>query len=106
LNGTVIGTTGTPAEGTLLIFPAAHREWISRGMAARSMRNVRTQAAGTFTVTGLPAGDYLVVALAEDDVPDPQDPAVYAALARLATSVTLSEDRPRTVSLKLAQVVR
>jgi hypothetical protein len=106
LSGTVTGASGAPAEGTVMIFPAAHREWIARGMAGRLVRSVRTQAAGSFTIAGLPARDYLVVALAEEDVPDPQDPSVYAALARVATTVTLVEDGARTVSLKLAQVVR
>ena len=75
-------------------------------MASRLTRNVRAQAKGTFTVTGLPARDFLVVALADEDVPDAQDPRVYEALARAATSITLSEDGPRTVVLKIAQVVR
>ena len=106
LSGTVTGANGAPAAATVIVFPAAHREWIARGMASRLTRNVRAQAKGTFTVTGLPARDYLVVALADEDVPDAQDPRVYEALARAATSITISEDGPRTVVLKIAQVVR
>ena len=106
LSGTVTGATGAPAEATVFVFPAAHREWIAGGMVSRLMRNVRAQAKGTFTVAGMPAGDYLVVALADDDVPDALDPRVYEALARAATSITISEDGPRTVALKIAQVVR
>ncbi len=106
LSGTVTGTNGAPVEATVLIFPAAHRDWIARGMVPRLTRNLRAQAKGTFTVSGLPAREYLVVALADADVPDAQDPRVYDALARSATSITLSEDGPRTVALKLAQVVR
>ncbi|MSO50007.1 MAG: carboxypeptidase regulatory-like domain-containing protein [Acidobacteria bacterium] len=106
LSGTVTAANGAPAAATVIVFPAAHREWIARGMVPRLTRNVRAQAKGTFTISGLPARDYLVVALADEDVPDAQDPRVYEALARAATSITISEDGPRTVTLKVAQVVR
>ena len=106
LSGTVTAATGAPAAATVIVFPAAHREWIARGMVPRLTRNVRAQTKGTFTVTGLPARDYLVVALADEDVPDVQDPRVYEALARAATSITISDAGPRTVTLKIAQVVR
>jgi len=106
LSGTVTAANGAPSGATVIIFPAAHREWVARGMAARLTRNVRAQAKGTFTISGLPARDYLVVALADEDVPDAQDPRVYEALARVATSITITDDGPRTVALKIAQVVR
>ncbi len=106
LSGTVTASNGAPAAATVIVFPAAHREWIARGMVPRLTRNVRAQTTGTFTISGLPARDYLVVALADEDVPDAQDPRVYESLARVATSITISEEGPRTVVLKIAQVVR
>lgn len=106
VSGTVTGGTGAGTEGTVIVFPAAYREWIARGMPPRVLRNVRTQPTGAFSVTGLPARDYLIVAVTDADVPDLQNPAVYDALARAATSVTLVEGDTRTMSLKLAQVVR
>lgn len=104
--GTVIGASGAPAEGTVVVFPAAYREWIARGMATRLTRSVRAQSQGTFTIGGLPGRDYFVVALADDQLPDLQNPTVYEALARAATSVTVSDGDTRNVSIKLSQVVR
>ena len=106
VTGTVTGVGNTPAEGTVVIFPAAYREWIAKGMSPRLMRNIRTQQKGSFTINGLPGRDYLIVALADDQVPDVLNPTVYEALARAATSLTLSDGDTRTVSIKIAQVVR
>lgn len=106
VSGTVMDGAGAPAQGTVIIFPAAHREWIAKGMSARLMRNIRTQPKGTFSIAGLPARDYLIVAVPDDQVPDVQNPTVYDALARAATSLTLSEGDTRTLSIKLAQVIR
>ena len=50
---------------------------------------------------GFPARAYLMVAGAAL-----QNPMVYDSLARAATSVTLIEGDTKSVSLKLAQVVR
>ena len=106
VSGTVIDNANAPAQGTVIVFPAGYREWIAKGMSQRLMRNIRTQAKGAFSIPGLPARDYLIVAIADDQVPDVQNPNVYEALARAATSLTLGEGDTRTLSLKLVQVVR
>ena len=106
VSGTVIDGGNAPVQGTVIVFPAAHREWIARGMSPRLTRNLRTQAKGTFSIAGLPGRDYLILALADDRVPDLQNPTVYEALARAATSLTLTDGDTRTLSIKLAQVVR
>jgi hypothetical protein len=106
VTGTVTAGSGAAAEASVVLFPANYREWIARGMPQRLMRNLRSQANGTFTLQGLPARDYLILALTDVDVPDLQNPAVYDALARAATTVTLGEGDTRTMSLKVAQVVK
>jgi hypothetical protein len=106
VTGTVTDGTGAPAQGTVVIFPAAHKEWISRGMSSRLTRNVRAQAKGAFSLPNLPARDYLILAIADDALPDLQNPSVYEALARAAVTISLAEGDTRTVSLKLSQVVR
>jgi hypothetical protein len=106
ISGSVTGATGAPAEGTVILFPSNYREWIARGMPQRLTRNIRSQAKGAYTITGVPARDYLIVAVSDEALPDLQNPAVYEALARAATAVTLSEGETRTMSIKLTQVVR
>ena len=90
----------------VIVFPALYREWIAKGMSPRLTRNIRTQAKGAFSIPGLPARDYLIVAIADDQLPDLQNPAVFEALARAATTLTLSEGDTRTLSVKLSQVGR
>ena len=46
VSGTVTGGSGAGVEGTVIIFPAAYREWIARGMPQRVLRNVRAQPTG------------------------------------------------------------
>ena len=106
VSGTVTGRSGAGVEGTVIIFPAAYREWIARGMPQRVLRNVRAQPTGAFSIMGLPARDYLMVAVTDPNITDLQNPMVYDSLARAATSVTLIEGDTKSVSLKLAQVVR
>jgi len=106
VTGTVIDTGNAPAQGTVIVFPASYRDWIAKGMSTRLTRNIRTQAKGAFSIPGLPARDYLIVAIPDDQVPDLQNPAAFDALARVATSLTLSDGDTRTLSLKIAQVIR
>jgi len=106
VSGTVIDGSSAPVQGTVLVFPVAYRDWIAKGMSLRLTRTARTGAKGAFSIPGLPARDYLIVAVADDQVPDMQNPNVFDALARAATTLTLTEGDTRTVSLKLAQVVR
>jgi len=106
VTGTVVDASSAPAQGTVIVFPASYRDWIAKGMSTRLLRNIRTQPKGAFSITGLPARDYLIVAVTDDQVPDVQNPTVYNALARAATSLTLGEGETRTLSIKLSQVVR
>lgn len=106
VSGAVIDGTNAATQGTVIVFPVGYREWIAKGMSQRLMRNIRTQTKGAFSISGLPARDYLIVAIADDQVPDVQNPNVYEALARVATSLTLGDGDTRTLSLKLAQVGR
>jgi hypothetical protein len=106
VSGTVVDNSAAPVQGTVIVFPALYREWIAKGMSARLMRTVRAGAKGAFSLANLPARDYLIVAIPDDQVPDVQNPTVFDALARAATSLTLTDGDSRTLSLKLAQVVR
>jgi hypothetical protein len=52
------------------------------------------------------AGDYIIAALDDADIPDNQDTAFFEALARLGTRVSLKEgDRP-SVDLSIVKVRR
>lgn len=108
---TITGTTesstgGAPAPANVVIFPAAWREWISSGMNAQLARIARTPPAGTFSIAGMPPRDYLMLAVDPNEAPDIQDPAVFEALARMATTVSVGEGETKTVALRIVQVQR
>ncbi len=108
---TVTGTTQTPAGGaagsaSVVMFPAAWREWIAGGMNIQLARVVRTPPNGTFSIAGMPPREYLMLAVDNNDVPDIQDPSVFEALARVATSVNVGEGETKTVTVRIVQVQR
>jgi hypothetical protein len=63
------------------------------------MRSTRVPKSGAYSITGLPAGEYYVAAIAEDNVSQWQDPQFLADLARSATTVRLSDGDTRTQNL-------
>ena len=87
------------ADGTVLFFPAQREKWFDR---SRWIRAARPDQNGAFQIEGLPAGDYLAVAL--DYVQDGvwNDPEYLASLAPSAQKVTLRAGESSSVPLKVA----
>ena len=107
IGGTVYTATGgAGTTASVIIFPSAWREWITSGMNMQVARLVRTLPAGTFSIAGLPPREYLMVALENTEAPDIQDPTVYEALARVATTVTVGDGETRTVTMKIVPLPR
>jgi hypothetical protein len=76
--------------------PAA---WSDSSANPRRMRSTRVPKSGAYSIAGLPAGEYYVAAIAEDNVSQWQDPQFLADLARTATTVRLSDGDTRTQNL-------
>ena len=90
LSGTVTVAAGHKAdEAIVYVFPADHRAWIENGMNPRRSRSTRVAASGAYTFSGLPAGDYLAVAVDRADEGNLQDPAFIEALSRLGTRASV-----------------
>ena len=100
LNGTVrLGTGQAQSSTMVLLFPADVQRWISLGMSPTLRRSLVAGDNGTFSTTGLFAGDYMAVALDSAQPIDLENPAAYASLARVATRVTITDGAQATVSL-------
>ena len=81
LSGAVTNAQGQPiSDYTLIVYPADQRYWQPQ---ARRIRSVRPATDGTFSVSGLPAGDYRVA-----PVLDPEPGAWFDAtfLAQLESA--------------------
>jgi hypothetical protein len=99
LAGRITDQKDAIADGTVIIFAADPGKWFER---SRWIRSARPDQQGRYEVAGLPAGEYLAVAL--DYVQDGvwSDPEYLAPLVKQAQKVTLREDGESiTVPLKL-----
>lgn len=107
LSGTVEGAAAANGgAATVVVFPSAWREWIASGMPPQLARAARTQPTGAFSIVGLPPREFVILAVDNLDAPDMQDPTVFEALARAATTVRLGDGETQTVALRIAQGVR
>jgi hypothetical protein len=107
LNGTVRDASGNAdARASVIVFPADRSAWVDAGAQPRRLRQVRAGQDGSYKLSGLPAGDYLVIAVDDATTPSWQDPAYLGVMARTATQVRLAEGEPRTQALTTTKGVR
>jgi protocatechuate 3,4-dioxygenase beta subunit len=85
---------------TVAVFPVDRTLWFSR---SRYIKTGRSQADGSFRVTGLPPGDYLVAAVnrLEFGLGELADVEMLEQLAAGGQRVTLAERDRKTLSLRL-----
>jgi hypothetical protein len=96
--GTVRDRKNAPATGlTVIAFSSDQQYWRAQ---SRHIQVVRTDADGAFRLRGLPAGDYLIVAV--DDVAQGEwfDPAYLEQARGSATRITLTEGEKKTLDLR------
>jgi hypothetical protein len=91
------GAGRTTAVADVLIFSAERRFWTP---GSRRIRIVRPRSNGFYEATGLPAGEYAVVAMSEVD-PDSVNPDLLQLLLSTAARVTLVDDAKQQLSLRV-----
>lgn len=99
VTGQLVDSTGAPiVDGTVIVFASDAEKWMPD---SRFVQAARLDQQGQCQINGLPAGEYLAVAL--DEVQDGawSDPDYLASIARYAEKLTLMDGESRTVSLKL-----
>lgn len=104
LRGSVRDDRGPATAAAVVVFPVEREQWKRYGLTPVRLRGASLQAGGTFELTGLPAGDYFVVAV------DPalgtmwQDQALLEKAAAVATRVSLAWGEDRAIDLSLARI--
>ena len=68
------------------------------------MRTARADKDGTYTISGISAGEYYVFAVHEESFADWQDPALLEALTRVARQVRVLDGDRRTQDLTPAVI--
>lgn len=107
LTGSVTQTGSGPLpNSTVVILPADFRAAIGSGALARRQFTLSVTPAGTYTAGRMMPGDYLVVAVTDDVLSGDRDAALYEALARAATSITIGEGEKRSLNLTISRVSR
>jgi hypothetical protein len=100
---------GTVRDGRLMHIPGAavivmsayDRQW-----TPNRTRYLRASTAGSFGITGLPPGEYLIVAVDDALAEGWQDSRVLTQLRTLATRIALREAESRTLELRLSALRR
>jgi len=99
LTGTVTTAKGQPtSDYVVVLFAQDASKW---GMMTRFVQSVRPDQSGKFRVKGLPAGDYLAVALEYLEPGEESDPEVLERLRPQATAVAIGEAEAKTLNLKI-----
>jgi hypothetical protein len=105
LSGVVRSAQGAgDPTATVMVFTADPAGWQDFGLNPRRLKFARPDASGAFVIRGLPAGDYFVVAIPEEDSDNWRSPERRTALSRLATQVRLSEGDTKTQDLRTVVV--
>jgi len=96
LRGALLNEKKQPADGTVVIFPEETSRWRED---SRTIRAVRPDQRGEFSIKGLPAGRYLIAAV--DYVQDGQwyDPEFLADLRPRAQRLSLAEAESKRIDL-------
>ena len=99
LSGTVTGARREPAKDyVVVILPERLREG---RQAERFTRTARPNQEGRYEIRGLPAGDYLAVALAALEDGHEWDPAFRKQVEPIAKHFRLAYGQPATLNLEL-----
>ena len=105
LSGTIVDARGaahTTAE--VIAFPADSDIWKQGAFGTRRIRLTPATKFGTYAVSGLPPGQYFIVAVDEGATAEWQDPKFLERVQRGATRVTLTGGERKTQALTLAVV--
>jgi uncharacterized protein (DUF2141 family) len=100
LSGVVLDAAGQPAPDFEVVAVAADRAFW--GPESRRIRSVRPSADGKYLFENLPAGEYLVAAVADLEPGDLYGPSVLERLTRGAMKVSIAEGEKKTFDLRLA----
>ena len=91
LSGDVRGTDGAPPDAALVVaFPSNRAWWKDAGLWPTRLKSTAIASTGTYRLATLPAGDYLVAAIARAHATRWRDPEFLAQLERSAARITLA----------------
>jgi hypothetical protein len=101
LSGRIQDAMGRPtADFTIIVFPTDSRFWLPQ---ARRILSTRPGTDGSFTLRGMPAGDYRITAVTDVEPGEWYDPAFLSQLVPASLPITLREGEQKVQDIKVAQ---
>jgi hypothetical protein len=104
LAGTVRSGQAPDGDAIVVVFPIDSAAWSASGVVSRRMRTARAGRDGSYSISGLPAGEYYAVAVKEDMVSEWQDPQFLKALAGLAQQIRIIDGERKQQDLTAAVI--
>lgn len=106
VRGTVHASTGTVGDGdvTVFAFPSNYQAWVENGMSPRRQKSSSTGTTGSYMLSGLTAGEYLIVAVPAEAVTNTRDLKFFETLARAATRMTVTDGETKSLDLPVASI--
>ena len=101
VTGSVSTANGPASAGVIIAFPATPSLWRNSGLSATLFRTGSIDAKGTYTVSQLVPGEYLLAAVPDEDRTKWMDPDFLASIAGSATRVTVAPGSKVTQSLRM-----
>jgi len=100
LTGTITNQRGLPApEQTLILYSADERFWVPQ---SRRIRSTRPSTDGAFIFSGIPPGDYKLVAIVDVEPGAWFDPAFLQQIDAASTRITVNEGEKKVQNLQIS----
>jgi hypothetical protein len=101
VTGSVSTANGPASTGVVVLFPATPSLWRNFGLTAMLFKTASIAATGSYNFSMLTPGDYFLAAVPDEDRNRWTDPDYLAAIAGLATRVSVSAGSTITQNLRM-----
>jgi hypothetical protein len=101
IGGTIAGVSSASGDLSVVVFPADRKYWTDPAAGRRRYRSLAANRNGSFTVAGgLPAGEYFIAVVPDEDTNEWQEAGKLETLSRDAQRVTLADGDKKTIEMK------
>jgi len=104
VSGVVRGAAGAPVDAAVIAFPVERDQWRRYGFSPVRIMAAPVAAVDGYSLRGLPAGEYFLIAVEPTDVTAWQDPAFLDRAAGRARRLTLGWGQEQVIDLPLERV--